>query len=94
MVGLGSRGDAEATPLILQSTGSVSQGTPKPLSAASVGVATAVSLHNTIRQVWGLDEPAGLVTKFSGQIEGTNNADFTQKLSPCMRLVKVLLNIV
>jgi len=94
LVGLGSRGDADATPLILQSTGSVLQGAPKTLPAAWVGAAAAVSLHNTIRQVWGLDEPDGLVTKFGGQIEGTNNADFTQKLSPYVRLVKMLLNIV
>ena len=30
----------------------------------------AVKLHNTIRTVWGLDEPQGLVTRFAGLIDG------------------------
>lgn len=30
----------------------------------------ALLLHNTIREVWGLDEPDGLVTRFAGQIDG------------------------
>lgn len=30
----------------------------------------ALKLHNTIREVWGLDTPQGLVTRFSGLIEG------------------------
>lgn len=30
----------------------------------------ALKLHNTIRTVWGLDEPGGLVTRFAGQIDG------------------------
>jgi dienelactone hydrolase len=30
----------------------------------------ALLLHETIRQAWGLDEPEGLVTRFSGLIDG------------------------
>jgi hypothetical protein len=30
----------------------------------------ALKLHNTIREVWGLDEPEGLVTRFTGLIDG------------------------
>jgi hypothetical protein len=30
----------------------------------------ALKLHNTIREVWGLDEPQGLVTRFAGLIPG------------------------
>jgi hypothetical protein len=30
----------------------------------------ALKLHNKIREVWGLDDPQGLVTRFSGLIQG------------------------
>jgi hypothetical protein len=30
----------------------------------------ALPMHNTIRAAWGLDEPGGLVNRFSGQLDG------------------------
>jgi hypothetical protein len=35
----------------------------------------ALKLHNKIREVWGLDEPQGLVTRFSGLIDGFDPTD-------------------
>lgn len=42
---------------------------PAPRNAAPEDF-PAVKLHNTIRTVWGLDEPQGLVTRFAGLIDG------------------------
>lgn len=42
---------------------------PAPRNAAPEDF-PAVKLHNTIRSVWGLDEPQGLVTRFAGLIDG------------------------
>lgn len=42
---------------------------PTPRTADPVAY-PAVLLHNTIREVWGLDDPDGLITQFGGRLVG------------------------